>query len=448
MTDSPDDQPEPAEQSDPAQEPTPAARPKLRRSWPQRLTITMLALGAFGALATAAGLATGQWVLSKRQFVEIAAPSTDPGSFYEPPTIMYPGATTTTIGDPTVTTTTLPLAEPDASNFLIVGSDGGDCFADDPTIGPRGGINRSDTMMVWRVNPSTNQIAVLSFPRDLYVTLSNGRTGRINESFRLGPQGMIDTIWQNFGIPINHYISVDFCAFVALVDAVGGVTIPFPTPARDRRVAFEVAAGCQTLNGIDALRYVRSRYYQWQDDNGNWHTDGTSDFGRISRQQDFIRRVIARVISDGLYKPDTLAALYETNRDYLVVDEELRLRSMQEFANVVRRVDPAEIATYRIASRGINRNGASMQEPLLGSDNMKAILAVFRGHATLESAPDQVFATTVPNAPDTSAPTGTVPETTVPNAPGVTTNVTTTAVPTVTVTVTIEGKAPDPTATC
>ncbi len=415
-----------------------------RRTWPQRLTIALLILTSIGALGTAGGLAAGQWVLSDRRLIVLDEPGEDGGTAGRPD-VVVPGATapapTSPSGSVAAPPSTLALAEPDAANFLLVGADGGDCLADDPTVGPRDGNLRSDTVMVWRVNPSTNQVAVLSFPRDLYVELpSLGRNGRINEAYRDGAQALIDTIAVNFFIPIDHFIEVDFCAFVALVDAVGGVEVPFATAARDASVSFEVPAGCQNLDGINALRYVRSRHYQSQQADGTWRTDGTSDFGRIARQQDFIRRVLAKVISDELYRPDTISALVETNRKYLVTDDNLTPRKILEFANAIQAISPAEIATYRIASRSRNVGGASMQEPQINGDNMQAILKVFRGQATLASAPDQTFGTTVPatEPPATTVP-GTTPSTSDPgSAP----------LPTVVVSVPSEGVSPDPNATC
>lgn len=380
---------------------------KLRRTWPQRITITLLILTSVTALLAATALAIGQWVLSDRRFVEIAAPD-ETGDDYRPPTVVVPGATvpTTQPADPSVTTTTIPLAEPEAANFLITGADNGDCVIDDPTIGDRSGL-RSDTIMVWRVNPTTNQVAVLSFPRDLYVHIPGIGNRRINQAYqRDQPQLLIDTIAENFGVPVDHYVQLDFCAFKELVDAIGGVEVPFEYPARDRKVAFEVGAGCVNLDGIMALKYVRSRYYQWQDEDGVWRSDGTSDFGRISRQQDFIRRVIAKVIGDGLYKPDTVAALLDANRNYLTMDTGLTVRKVQEFANVIRRVDPSEIGTYRIESYRRQVGGADMQQPDIDGDNMQAILAVFRGHATIGSAPDQEISTTVPDSSATTTPEG------------------------------------------
>lgn len=371
---------------------------KLRRTWPQRLTLGLVIIVAVACFGTAAGLATGQWVLSQRNLVALDDPTSVPtGS----PTVILPGASTTLPGEAEALdapATTIVLAEPAAANFLIVGADNNACLnAVDPALDDRQGLGeRSDTIMIWRANPQVNQLAVLSLPRDLYVDIAGGRKARINSAFvRDDPTKLIDTIFLNFGIPIDHYIQVDFCAFEKLVDAVGGIQVPFEFPARDRNSGlFVPEAGCVNLDGQAALAYVRSRHYQYEDppDSGNWITDGTSDFGRIARQQDFLRRVVAKVINDGLYSPNVATALITANRDYLVTDTELTVRRMLEFANTLRRLDPSEITTYRIESSSeTTDSGERVEHPRIGGSNMKAILSVFRGAATLASAPEQEF---------------------------------------------------------
>ena len=394
-----------------------ATSTKQRRTWGQRATIGVVVLTAFASFAAAGGLALGHWVLSDRQLVSIIGPSSEFADSSTAPDVVLPGATTPTDDPADVTTTTLlELAEPDAANFLIVGADNNDCdVTGAPVEDDRGGLGeRSDTIMIWRANPAVNQLAVLSLPRDLYVDIAGGRKARINSAYvRDDPTKLIDTIFLNFGIPIDHYVQVDFCAFQRLVDAVGGVEIPFSAPARDRRAGLVVPeAGCVNLDGQQALAYVRSRYYQYEDPagSGNWITDGTSDFGRIARQQDFLRRVVAKVIDEGLYSPSVATAIIDTNQRYLVTDTGLTLRRMLEFANTLRRLDPSEIATFRIeSSTEVTSAGEEVERPRLSGDNMQAILAVFRGEATIASAPEQVFEspTTLP-VPDTETPVTTI----------------------------------------
>ena len=372
----------------------------MRRTWPQRLTVVTVVAAAMACFATAGVLAFGQWVLSDRQLVALTGPSSEFGEAGAP-SVIVAGGTITTLLRSRASDIDVELAEPDAANFLVVGADNNNCGTDgDPITDDRSDLGeRSDTIMVWRANPDANQLAVLSLPRDLYVDIAGGRKSRINSAYRRDdPTKLIDTIYLNFGIPIDHYVQVDFCAFQRLVDAVGGVEVPFEAPARDRRSGLFVGTtGCVNLAGEQALAYVRSRHYQYEDPPGsdNWVEDGTSDFGRIARQQDFLRRVVAKVIADGLYSPGVATAIIDTNQQYLVTDAGLTLRRMLEFANTLRTLDPSEIATFRIeSSTEITSAGDEVERPRINGENMRAILAVFRGEATIASAPDQVFETT------------------------------------------------------
>ncbi len=396
------------------------ARPAMRRSWAQRLAIVAVVLSAITCFTAAGAIAAGQWVLSQRNLVTLAEP-TNERRVTDPDIVIPSGTGAPATTEPSATTVPLVLAEPEAANFLVVGADNNDC-SDNPITDERSDIGeRSDTIMVWRANPDTNQLAVLSFPRDLYVEYPGGRQRRINEAFeRDDPSRLQEVISYNFGIEIDHYVQIDFCAFRQIVDAVGGVEIPFEYPARDipNRNApplFLVEQpGCVNLDGDKALAYVRSRHYQFEDPpgSGNWESDPTSDFGRISRQQDFLRRMLAKVIDEGLYDPDVARALITTNSEFLTTDTGLTLRRMLEFANALRNFDADQVATYRIESQNADRGGASVELPRIKGENMQAILQIFRGEATLATAPEQAadVTSTVPADDETPTATTAVPD--------------------------------------
>jgi LCP family protein required for cell wall assembly len=440
---------------------TTAGHRRLRRSWSQRLTVVFAVVAALACFSAAGAIAAGQWVLSQRNLVTLSDTATerkdDAGGV-----VVADGTTDApAVTDPAASTTSMVLAEPEAANFLVVGADNNDC-ADNPITEDRTDLGeRSDTIMVWRANPDTNQLAVLSFPRDLYVEYPGGRQRRINEAFqRDDPSRLQEVIAYNFGIEIDHYVQIDFCAFRQIVDAVGGVEIPFEYPARDTPrdgvpLFLIERTGCVNLDGDTALAYVRSRHYQYEvpAGSGNWKSDPTSDFGRISRQQDFLRRMLGKVIDEGLYSPDVASALITTNRDYLTTDANLTLRRMLEFASALRNFDADSVATYRIESESANRYGASVEIPRVNNDNMRAILAIFRGEATLASAPDQTLggttATTQPTGTTTTtSTTTTAPSTAVPAEPGSTVPGAETTLPTVAPTENTLGVVPDRNVTC
>ena len=152
--------------------------------------------------------------------------------------------------------------------------------------------------MIMRVDPTNDTVNMMSLPRDLWVPIAGtGESQRINTAYSAddGPQRLIDTIQQDFGIPINHYIEIDFQGFQGVVDAIGGVPMYFDTPMRDSNSGLNItAAGCTTLDGEQALGFARSRHLEYKDAKGKWRDDPTGDLGRITRQQVFMRKVIDR----------------------------------------------------------------------------------------------------------------------------------------------------------
>jgi LCP family protein required for cell wall assembly len=209
-------------------------------------------------------------------------------------------------------------------NFLLVGSDsraGGD-----PNTGDVGDVtgSRSDTIMVLRTDPSGGPAALLSIPRDLYVTIAGtDRRSRINSAFNSGPASLVQTVQQELGVPVHHYVEIDFNGFKALVDALGGVNLCFLYPTRDLNTGLNVTVpGCQVLDGLQSLAYARSRQYEEFRD-GDWRKDPTADLGRTTRQRDFVNRALQGALQR--IKVDPLAAgeLIESIGAAVAIDEEL-----------------------------------------------------------------------------------------------------------------------------
>lgn len=389
----------------------PAERPhrRVRRTWPQRLVLT--ASGALGALCLLAAVlvwySNNRLGALERVVIDFTPSTTAPTSTSEG--TVEPGSADAS-GIPT-TAAPLPAGDGRARNFLLVGSDSRECI--DPGDVDAGGFLgegsdiglRTDTILVVRADPSAQQAAILSFPRDLWVPIAGtNRKGRINEAFeRENPTRLVQTIQGTFGVPIDHYVEVDFCAFKSLVDAVGGVRVPFEFPARDRQTGLDVPAGCVLLDGTDALRYVRSRYYEYDDGSG-FRSDGTSDYGRIARQQDFIRRALQRAIDRGARNPGVAKSLLDTALENVRVDQLLTINDLLGLAGSLRTLDPQTVRSFRIEGRGTNIGGASVILPDLSSTRADAILDVFRGEAVLGDLPgDQVVA-----EPTTTAPPATI----------------------------------------
>ncbi|MFM7684339.1 MAG: LCP family protein [Actinomycetota bacterium] len=339
-------------------------------------------------------------------------------------TVPAPGSTfIPASGDAPASTTpeTFPPADPQAQNFLITGSDTNPCVSpDSPWAGAadpaREAIgNRSDTIMVMRVDPASRQAAVLSFPRDLWVKIPGKGKNRINYAYIKDDYSLLaQTLYNEFGIKVDHYIQVDFCAFKRIVDAVGGVSVPFSTPIFDNNVGLNIdKPGCHEFVGDEALAYVRSRHLRWVDEKGEAREDRFYDLGRISRQQDFLRRVLQTALKKGLFDPKVAQALIKSLQTEIVTEDGFTLNDMLRFAGVMRDVDPKGINTYQVEASRLIVSGNDVLEPKLKSENMRAILAVFQGTAPLVGAPQQVFTpSTLPGA-STTGPATTVTGTTV-----------------------------------
>ena len=147
---------------------------------------------------------------------------------------------------------------------------------------------------------------LVSFPRDLLVDVPGHGHTRINAAFNDGPPKVIETLKQNFDIPIHHYLEVDFAGFRDLVDAVGGVPIYFTTP-RTRHLHGPARSGSRLLRPERRrrarVRAVAPLRVQEHARPTSWHEDPYSDLGRIQRQQYFIRSLAEVAINTAAQHP-------------------------------------------------------------------------------------------------------------------------------------------------
>jgi LCP family protein required for cell wall assembly len=172
---------------------------------------------------------------------------------------------------------------PGAFTVLLLGSDDDSKFSSDHVL--------TQSMILVRIVPSTKQVTMLSIPRDLWVPLSTGGSGKIDGAYSYGGAGAaVATVEQDFRVHVDNYIWIGLLGLVKLIDAIGGVDVVTSNPVLDdyypadiyssyaygyERVA--VLGGPQHLDGLHAMQYVRSR-----------HGDLQSDLGRSQRQQEVL----------------------------------------------------------------------------------------------------------------------------------------------------------------
>jgi LCP family protein required for cell wall assembly len=289
-----------------------------------------------------------------------------------------------------------PPSEP--QNFLIVGSDSRENVdPNDPDFadvqpGDVGG-NRTDTIILARVDPDNAQVQMVSFPRDLAIPIADtGNRARINTAYGRGRQVLIDTIAENFGIDINHYVEVDFTGFQRLVSAVEGVPIYLDTAYRDPHAGLApIGPGCVTLDGPTALEFARSRQLQFRDSDGDWRSDPTGDLGRISRQQLFIRKALERVLDlNPFTNPGTLVHLLDVAVDSVKVDAGLSTDDLRNLAERFRSFDPSTIENHSLTVENERGPGGAAWLHLVDDANTQATINSFRGLPPGAVTPGQV----------------------------------------------------------
>ncbi len=220
--------------------------------------------------------------------------------------------------------------------FLLIGSTSR-CALNNKQTGAFGscaegitGVN-SDVMILLRADQNAHTISVLSIPRDL--VLENVRDDsqkfyKIDAALAEGPTQLVGVVEQDFGIPVNHFVELNFDSFQNVVNALGGLDMYFPYPETDDFSSLDVkTAGCHHLDGFEALAVVRARHLSYYDD-GQWDYDGSGDLGRIVRVHEFLRVLATAMEQRGLSNPFTDNDIIGAVAPQLTVDSTLSLHSM------------------------------------------------------------------------------------------------------------------------
>lgn len=282
-------------------------------------------------------------------------------------------------------TEVLDAATGNSLTFLIVGSDSREGLDDLTNFGSFGGA-RGDVIILVRVDGSTSAMQMLSIPRDLWVSIPGHGENRINAAYAFGGSRlMVETIKQNLDVEINHYVEIDFVGFQGLVDALGGIQLAFPYPARDSKSGLQVDGGTQTLDGKMALAYARSRSYQEYRD-GSWVSVDANDFGRSARQQEVIRAIMGKLRS-----PSSITEAGDVARTmsrYVTIDSRLAGSSVASLAWDLRGILGGNVQGTTLPATGRSVNGASVLVPK--EPEASQVLANFRAGRAFESQPTRV----------------------------------------------------------
>lgn len=309
-----------------------------------------------------------------------------------------------------------PMTAP--QNYLLVGSDSRSFVKSSQDASQFGSASsqsgqRSDTIMIVRVDPRTHHALLLSVPRDLWVPIPGLGHQKINAAYNAGVQTMVQTIEQTFGLQINHYLEVNFESFRGIVNAVGGVQVTFDAPTYDVCTGLHIhAAGTYRLNGEDALAYVRSRHYEVVR-NGRWQpADAIPDLGRIKRQQAFMREVASEAVKKSLNSPTRALHVVDALLPKLRADRQFGRAQIFQLLSVFEHVDPSDARSIEMLTLdtqgGPRQRGADV---LYLAPSAATQLGRLRGEtvaATSQATPrSQAATTTTPTVTPPSATTTT-----------------------------------------
>jgi LCP family protein required for cell wall assembly len=192
----------------------------------------------------------------------------------------------------------------DGLNFLVVGTDRREKLTEKQRNAYKLGgtaCDCTDTLLMVHLSADRSRASVVSLPRDSYAELpahkdrvtgqwSGPKPAKLNSAYTFGgPQLTAATVEKMTGVHLDHYLEVDFTSFMRTVDTLGGVPVCTSKPLKDDHSGLDLPAGTSTLNGGQALQYVRAR-----------HLDAAADIGRMQRQQRFLASVLARATSSGV----------------------------------------------------------------------------------------------------------------------------------------------------
>lgn len=206
---------------------------------------------------------------------------------------------------------------------------------------------RADVIMVATIRPDAKEVSVFSIPRDTRVEIPGHKQDKINHAMAYGGIPLVQSCVENLlNIKIDHYVKINFDGFINVIDALGGVNVDVPCRMYKPLEAIDLQPGYQTLYGEEALAFVR------------WRGDGTGDYGRIGRQQEFINVLSAKLKSMNLSQAlDVASAVMDS------IETDMSVKQMTSYGVNLIGLDSGKVHTYSFVGNELWLNGVNYVEP-------------------------------------------------------------------------------------
>lgn len=232
------------------------------------------------------------------------------------------------------------------TNWLLIGSDSREGLSDqqkkDLATGSAAG-SRTDTIMLVHIGSAGTSL--VSLPRDTYLPIAGHGRNKLNAAYSLGGASLLTrTVEEATGLRIDHFAQIGFGGFASMVDTIGGVRLCLPDPIKDPKAGLDLKAGCQTLNGPQALGYVRTRAF------------ANADLDRVRHQREFLAALVSQSATPGVLLNPFKAVPLGTNAvDTLTVDNGTHIWSVVRLGLALRGLSGGKGVTTTVP---IGRTGA------------------------------------------------------------------------------------------
>ncbi|HEY3293165.1 MAG TPA: LCP family protein [Candidatus Nanopelagicaceae bacterium] len=248
-----------------------------------------------------------------------------------------------------------------AVNYLLVGSDTRVGLTKAELKALRVGSvasaagKRSDTILLVHISKARDKAVIISLPRDTLVTIpqhtdSNGKViapfkAKLNAAYNYGDAPLLIQVIESMtNLRIDHYVEINFAGFAHMVDSLGGIQVCTKTNINDPKSHLVLSAGVHTLDGIQALKYVRTRDF-----------DGMGDLGRMQRQQQFMSSVLRKATSTGvLLNPIKMLNFFNAAMATVKTDSALNSSDLITLAKQMRNLSASKVRTLTVPLSNVN----------------------------------------------------------------------------------------------
>ncbi|MFT4232599.1 MAG: LCP family protein, partial [Leucobacter sp.] len=253
-------------------------------------------------------------------------------------------------------------------NILLLGSDSRETTDPDATASDLKGF-RSDAIMVAQISPDREHLTVMSIMRDNWVEIQGFGEAKINAAVAYGGLPLaVNTIENFIGARIDHVALIDFESFKGLTDAVGGVTVDNALPFTSTHGGYTFDAGPVTLDGAQALGYVRERYA---------FSDG--DYQRARNQQAYLKGLMGKLLSsETLGDAGKLTATFDALKPYLILDDQLDLPTAVSLGLEMRNLRSDDIAFFTSPTLGTGTSADGQSIVLPNWDGLTSVQQAFQ----------------------------------------------------------------------